>query len=106
MKKWMAALPVLLAAMTLQAQVDHADTILINGKVITMDPADSIAEAVAIGGGKILEAGSKSSVMRHADGSTTIIDLHGRTATPGLIDSHLHFASVDPIYSIDLGNGS
>jgi predicted amidohydrolase YtcJ len=103
MKKWLAALPVLLAAITLRAQVDHADMILINGKVITMDPADSIAEAVAIGGGKILEAGSKQLVMRHANGSTTIIDLHGRTATPGLIDSHLHFASVDPIYSIDLG---
>jgi predicted amidohydrolase YtcJ len=84
-----------------QAQV--ADTILINGKIITMDAADSLAEAVAIRGGTVLEAGTKESVLRRQGGSTRIIDLHGQTATPGLIDAHLHFAGVEPVYSIDLG---
>jgi predicted amidohydrolase YtcJ len=103
MQKWTAAFPIFLSVMTLSAQVEHADSILVNGKIITMDASDSIAEAIAISKGKILEAGAKQSVMRHASASTTIIDLHGQTATPGLIDSHLHFASVEPIYSIDLG---
>lgn len=81
---------------------DQADTILTNGKFITVDVGDSIAEAVAVRDGKILAVGTKDAVMRHAAPSTHIIDLHGLTATPGLIDAHLHFADVDPLYSIDL----
>lgn len=84
------------------SSVDQADTILVDGKIITVDPADSIAEAVAIRNGKILALGSKEAVMRHSASGTHIINLHGRTATPGLIDAHLHFADVDPIYSVDL----
>lgn len=81
---------------------DQADTILRNGKFITVDAGDSIAEAVAVRDGKILAVGTNDAVMRHATPSTHIIDLHGLTATPGLIDAHLHFADVDPLYSIDL----
>jgi predicted amidohydrolase YtcJ len=81
---------------------EGADTILTNGKFITVDAADSIAEAVAIRNGTILAVGTKDAVMRHAVSASHIIDLHGRTATPGLIDAHLHFADVDPLYSIDL----
>lgn len=81
---------------------DQADTILTNGKFITVDAGDSLAEAVAVRDGKILAVGRKDAVMRHAAPSTHIIDLHGLTATPGLIDAHLHFANVDPLYSIDL----
>ena len=84
------------------SSVDQADTILVDGKIITVDPADSIAEAVAIRNGKILALGSKEAVMRHSAAGTHIINLHGGTATPGLIDAHLHFADVDPIYSVDL----
>ena len=107
MQKWTrpaASLLLLLAANITQAQVapDDADTILVNGKILTVDPADSIAEALAIRDGKILLVGTKQSVMKLAGRSTHIINLHGFTATPGLIDSHLHFAGVDPIYSINL----
>lgn len=81
---------------------DQADTILTNGKFITVDAGDLIAEAVAVRDNKFLAVGTKDAVMRHAAPSTHIIDLHGLTATPGLIDAHLHFADVDPLYSIDL----
>lgn len=101
--KWIALLPLLLAPSAAFSQAaSAADTILVNGKIITVDAADSIAEAVAIRGGAIQEAGSKQAVMRHAGPRTQIIDLHGRTATPGLIDAHLHFAEVGTIYSINL----
>jgi predicted amidohydrolase YtcJ len=83
---------------------DQADTILTNGKFITVDARDAIAETVAVRDGKILAVGTKDAVMRHAAPSTHIIDLHGLTATPGLIDAHLHFAAVDPIYSVDLSH--
>lgn len=102
MQKSPALIALLTWGLSLSAQ-QSADTILVNGKIITMDAGDSIAEAVAISGGKILAVGSKDHVMQRAGSGTKVIDLHGRTATPGLIDSHLHFASVDPIYSINLG---
>jgi predicted amidohydrolase YtcJ len=96
---WSALLLLSSAALS-RAQV--ADTILVNGKIITMDAGDSIAEAVAIRGGKIVAVGAKEQVMSHQGNATRIIDLQGRTATPGLIDAHLHFAGVEPVYSIDL----
>jgi predicted amidohydrolase YtcJ len=83
-----------------------ADTILLNGKIITMDAVDSVAEAVAIKSGKIMEVGTKQAVMKHAGRATRVIDLQGRTATPGLIDTHLHFAGVDSVYSIDLSTAA
>lgn len=97
--RWAAALPIILSATVAWAQ---ADTILVNGKIITMNTGDSIAEAVAIQDGTILEVGAKQSVMKHAGSRTQIIDLRGHTATPGLIDAHLHFAEVSTVYSIDL----
>jgi hypothetical protein len=104
---WSAVLPIFFLASIGWAQTNgagtlEADTILANGKIITVDATDSVAEAVAIRNGKILEVGAKPSVMKHAGQRTQIIDLHGRTATPGLIDAHLHFAEVGPIYSINL----
>lgn len=84
------------------AVVGEADTILMGGKIITMDRADSVAEALAIRQGRIVQVGSRQSVMALQGTRTRVVDLHGRTATPGLIDAHLHFASVEPIYSINL----
>jgi len=99
-QRFFAALALLSSAALSPAQV--ADTILVNGKIITMDTADSIAEAVAIRGGQIVAVGAKEQVMSHKGNATRIIDLQGRTATPGFIDAHLHFAGVEPVYSIDL----
>ena len=87
-----------------QGGLPSADLILTGGKIITVDARDSIAESIAIKDGKVIEVGSRQSVMARQAANTRVIDLHGATATPGLIDSHLHFASVDPIYSINLSN--
>jgi predicted amidohydrolase YtcJ len=69
-----------------------ADTVLLNGHIITVDPQDSIVQAVAIKDGKILAVGSDKAIKALAGENTRVIDLKGRTATPGLIDSHAHFA--------------
>ena len=79
-----------------------ADTILFNGKILTMNATDSVVQAIAIRQGKVMAVGSREAILRFSNTSTKLIDLQGRTATPGLIDSHLHFASVEPIYSINL----
>jgi predicted amidohydrolase YtcJ len=81
-----------------------ADLVLRNGKIITVDANDSIAEAVAITGSRIVAVGTNDQIAALADGHTTTIDLRGRTATPGLIDSHVHFSEADELFMVDLGD--
>jgi predicted amidohydrolase YtcJ len=68
-----------------------ADLVMLNGKVITVDAADSIAQAVAIQGGLIQAVGSDGDLAAAVGEQTQVIDLGGRTLTPGLIDAHIHF---------------
>jgi predicted amidohydrolase YtcJ len=86
--------------------VSPADLVLLNGKILTVDARDSIAQAVAIAGGKIVAVGSNEDVRARVDSTTQTIDLRGRTATPGLIDTHVHFSAVDALYSVDLSDVS
>lgn len=72
---------------------EPADRVLLNGRVLTMDRQDRIAEAVAIRGSRILAVGTTAEIEALAAPDTERIDLAGRTATPGLIDTHLHFSS-------------
>ncbi|MED6309251.1 MAG: amidohydrolase family protein, partial [Pseudomonadota bacterium] len=67
-----------------------ADQIIENGKIATLAPGDSMAEAIAITEDKILAVGSTSEVDALADKNTTRIDAGGRLVTPGLIDAHAH----------------
>jgi len=67
-----------------------ADTILLNGKILTVDSQFSTREAIAIRGGRILATGSTADIRKLAGPATRTIDLQGRTVIPGLIDSHLH----------------
>ena len=69
----------------------HADMVLVDGKVVTVDKGFSIQEAVAIRDGKILAVGPTSNIRALAGTETKVIDLKGRTVIPGLIDSHIHF---------------
>ena len=83
-------------------QAPPADLILLNGTIITVDARDSIAEAVAIKDGRITFVGSSANARKLAGDRTKVIDLTGRTATPGLIDTHVHFS--EPADSLDLGD--
>ncbi len=67
-----------------------ADTILHNGKVLTVDAVDDIQEAVAVARGKIVAVGSNRDVLALAGPETVNIDLRGRTCIPGIIDIHAH----------------
>ena len=66
------------------------DTIFYNAKVVTVDEDFSIAEAVAIGGGKFLKVGGNKEVRTLADSDTKEIDLKGKMIVPGFIDTHPH----------------
>jgi len=67
-----------------------ADLVLVNGKVITVDHSDTIAEAVAVREGRILKVGTNAEIKLLAGNRTRIIDLEGKTVLPGFIDSHEH----------------
>jgi len=101
-----AALLVSLSASQSLAQssraTDSDDLILVNGKIITVDPRDSIAQALAIHNGKIVAVGTNDEIRKRAPKNARIVDLRGRAATPGLIDAHCHFAETDSIYGIEL----
>ena len=68
-----------------------ADMILVGGKVITVNAADTIAQAVAIKDGRIQQIGTDEQVRALANDQTKVIALQGKAVTPGLIDAHNHF---------------
>ncbi len=68
-----------------------ADTVLINGKILTVDNEFTVVEALAVQGGRIVAIGDNESVARLTSSLTEVIDLQGRTVIPGLIDNHMHF---------------
>ena len=74
----------------IEASIPTADLVLRNGKIITIDPADSITQSVAIKKGKILEVGGNEKISKYIGLETKVINLMGKTVTPGLIDSHAH----------------
>ena len=66
------------------------NVILMNGRIATQDERRSFAQAVAIQDGRFAAVGSNEEIMAHRAARTEIIDLGGRTAIPGLNDSHMH----------------
>ena len=75
---------------TLAGAGAYADLILLNGKILTVDPEDSIVDAVAVKDGTILATGSHNSLEQLRGPATVEVDLKGKTVTPGFVDSHLH----------------
>jgi predicted amidohydrolase YtcJ len=76
---------------------DFADLIIINGKVLTIDKDNPMAEAVAIKGEKIIAVGTTSAVKKfNQEGKTKVIDAGGRLVIPGFNDAHVHFGPFDP----------
>ena len=67
-----------------------ADLVLVNGKVATMDARESFVEAIAVRDSRVLALGASAEIEALAGAATEVIDLAGRTAIPGIIDSHCH----------------
>jgi hypothetical protein len=73
-------------------KVQPADLVLLNGSVYTMADAKPQAKAVVVAGNKIIALYDQDiDAKRHVARNTRVIDLGGRMALPGLIDSHVHF---------------
>ena len=70
---------------------DPADTILVNGKIVTVDDRFTIAQGVAIRGQRIVAVGATAKILKLKGADTKVIDLLNKTVIPGLIDNHAHF---------------
>lgn len=67
-----------------------ADMVMRNGQVYTVDGQDSVHQALAVAGGKIIYVGSDVGVNSYIGQQTQVIDLAGRMLMPGFVDAHMH----------------
>ncbi|MEO0917398.1 MAG: amidohydrolase, partial [Pseudomonadota bacterium] len=78
------------------------NTILINGKITTMNPDQPDASALAITGGVISDVGSDADILATRGTETDVIDLGGQRVIPGLIDSHTHIIRQGNNFAMEL----
>jgi len=79
-----------LAAFTEAAAAESADTVLFNGKILTVDKDFSVREAIAIAHGQVLATGTTADMKKLAEADAKMIDVGGRSVIPGLTDGHIH----------------
>ena len=79
--------------------VRSADTILRNGKIVTVDSAFTIAQSIAIAGDRIAAVGPNDAVAARAGPATRVVDLKGKTVVPGLNDG----GGVEDLSDVRLG---
>ena len=90
MKRIAIAAALIAAATVAHAASKPADTIYRNGYVYTVNAKDSVQQALAVRGGRIVYVGDNDGVKALTGKKTEVIDLQGRMLMPGLIDGHMH----------------
>jgi len=78
-----------------------ADLIVINARVLTVDPSMPRADAFAIKDGRFIAVGGSADIRNLAGARTRQIDAAGATVTPGFIDCHCHVSGVGELYSVN-----
>ena len=79
-----------LAVASAAAAQPHVDLVLINGTVITVDGRNTVAQAIAIGGGLVVAVGTSAEIRARASAGARVIDLAGKSVMPTLISTHGH----------------
>src|SRR5438445_6186725 len=97
-----AALILMGFVLALPAWSQNADTILLNGKILTVDNQFSTREALAIRDGRIVALGSSAEMKKLAGPKSRVIDLQGRTVIPGLTDNHMHAIRAAQTFSTEV----
>ena len=87
--KWLAV--VMLMVLIKCTSAPKADLLIHNGTIYTVDATNPVAGMVAVRDGKIIHVGTAEEAGEWLEKSVKVIDLQGRTMTPGLIDAHAHF---------------
>ncbi|WP_035969307.1 amidohydrolase [Bradyrhizobium sp. WSM1417] len=100
MRKLLAIL--LISCWASLAYAQKADLVVTNAKLVTLDPASTIAQALAVRDGKIVAIGSNDAMEGLIGPATRRVDAGGRTIIPGLIDSHIHAVRAGLTYATEV----
>lgn len=88
-----------MSALNACTEVQKADMVILNGKVLTIDETNPYAEAIAVKGEVIIAVGTNKSVSKMIEeGTTVVVDAEGKLVIPGFNDAHAHFGPVNPDY--------
>lgn len=78
---------------------------ILNANIITLNPKQPKAQAIAIHEGKIIAVGSNKEINKHVDDKTRTINAKGKTVVPGLTDCHVHMTGFGrSLQNVDLRN--
>ncbi len=80
----------ILIALGWQPNALAADTLLIHGHIYTGNPRAPWASALSVSGSHIEAVGTDAAVLKNRSSRAQVIDLHGQTVIPGIVDSHTH----------------
>lgn len=86
----LSAVLVLTGSSCFAADQSHADIVMVNGAIYTMDAGRRWAQAIAISNGRIVMVGSDQEATKYAGSLTKVVNLNGKMVLPGFIDSHIH----------------
>ncbi|MEP2023806.1 MAG: amidohydrolase [Reichenbachiella sp.] len=82
-----------------------ADLVLFNGNIYTLNKTEPKAEALAVTDGRIVYVGNNVNANQWVADTTQIIDLEGKTLTPGFIEGHGHLMGIgENLINLDLIN--
>jgi len=73
--------------------VPQADTVFVNGRIVTVNSTDEVTEALSIRRNRILRVGTRAYVEKTIGPDTKVVSLNGRTLVPGFIDNHIHMTN-------------
>jgi predicted amidohydrolase YtcJ len=85
---------ILFALQSCKRKLESADLVIYGGKIYTVNDQQPLVEAVAVTGDKIVSAGNEAEIKKYIGENTRVIDLKGKTMTPGFIEGHGHILGV------------
>jgi len=89
-----AVAAILLFMSGITAGAETVETIFINGNIYTVNDKQPFAQAIAVKGDRIIFVGANADAEQFRGDKTRIVDLAGKTVTPGFTDSHCHIFGI------------
>ncbi|MDR3444147.1 MULTISPECIES: amidohydrolase [unclassified Dyella] len=84
-----------------------ADLVLLDATIVTLDPLQPHAQALAVRGGRIAALGSDDAIRHYVGAKTKVLDLHGAFVTPGFIEGHGHLMDTgEALMQVDVGKAA
>src|SRR5215467_16040978 len=77
----------------IELPISQADTVFVNGKIVTVNSNNDITEALSIRRNRILRVGDRGYVEKTIGPDTRVVDLNGRTLIPGFVENHIHMTN-------------